>query len=254
MIDTGDKRNKALRLFEINDVWGIGRRMAKQMNYYGVHTAYDFTKWNRSRVQREFGIAGVNTWLELQGVPCIDLEPLVAKKSITTSRSFKEEITEFESLKAMVADFAALCAKKLREQNGRTAEVIVYFRTNTFRLGFPQYSNLAKVGLVVPSSDVRELVAAATAGLESIFREGYAYKQAGVVVTNIINGVIPTDLFDTVNRVKQEKLLQTLDKLRGKMGDRMVRVASQGDYSAEINRKYCSNCYTTNPEEIMTWR
>jgi DNA polymerase V len=251
VIDTPERCEKALRLFPINDVWGIGRRMIKQMNYYGVHTAYDFTKWNRSRVQREFGVTGVSTWLELQGVRCIDFEPLVAKKSITTSRSFREEITDFESLSAMVADFAALCAKKLREQHGRTAEVVVYFRTNTFRTDQPQYSNVANVELTVPSSDVRELVAAATAGLKSIFRKGYAYKQAGVVVTNIVNGVIPIDLFDPVDRVRQEKLLQTLDKLRGKMGDRMVRVASQGDCSGEINRKYRSHCYTTNPKEII---
>jgi hypothetical protein len=66
-----------------------------------------------------------------------------------------------------------------------------------------------------------------------------------------VNGVIPIDLFDPVDRVRQEKLLQTLDKLRGKMGDRMVRVASQGDCSGEINRKYRSHCYTTNPKEII---
>src|SRR5574344_1283229 len=132
MIDTVEKREKALRLFPIEDIWGVGRRMFKQMMYYGVHTAYDFTKWNRMRVQREFGISGVNTWLELQGVNCIDFEPSVAKKSITTSRSFKEAITEYERLQAIVADFAALCAKKLREQQGRTSEIIVYFRTNSF--------------------------------------------------------------------------------------------------------------------------
>jgi DNA polymerase V len=251
MIDTVEKREKALRLFPIEDIWGVGRRMFKQMMYYGVHTAYDFTKWNRMRVQREFGISGVNTWLELQGVNCIDFEPSVAKKSITTSRSFKEAITEYEKLQAIVADFAALCAKKLREQQGRTSEIIVYFRTNSFRTDLPQYSNAAKVVLNVPSSDVRELVTAATAGLKSIFREGYAYKQAGVLVTNIINGVIETDMFDTVDRVRQERLLKSLDALRGKMGDRAVRVASQGDCSGEMNRKYRSRCYTTNPDDII---
>lgn len=251
MIDTVEKREKALRLFPIEDIWGVGRRMFKQMMYYGVHTAYDFTKWNRMRVQREFGISGVNTWLELQGVNCIDFEPSVAKKSITTSRSFKEAITEYERLQAIVADFAALCAKKLREQQGRTSEIIVYFRTNSFRTDLPQYSNAAKVVLNVPSSDVRELVTAATAGLKSIFREGYAYKQAGVLVTNIINGVIETDMFDTVDRVRQERLLKSLDALRGKMGDRAVRVASQGDCSGEMNRKYRSRCYTTNPDDII---
>lgn len=251
MIDTVEKREKALRLFPVEDIWGVGRRMFKQMMYYGVHTAYDFTKWNRMRVQREFGISGVNTWLELQGVNCIDFEPSVAKKSITTSRSFKEAITEYERLQAIVADFAALCAKKLREQQGRTSEIIVYFRTNSFRTDLPQYSNAAKVVLNVPSSDVRELVTAATAGLKSIFREGYAYKQAGVLVTNIINGVIETDMFDTVDRVRQERLLKSLDALRGKMGDRAVRVASQGDCSGEMNRKYRSRCYTTNPDDII---
>lgn len=250
IIDSDEKRLKALRLFDIADVWGIGRRYAQKLAVRHIKTAYDFIQWPRSTVDRLMGIGGVRTWMELQGKPCYQLEPSVAKKSITTSRSFKQEIYDYPALSSLVADFAAHCARKLREQKGSCQDLYVYARTNRFHED-NYYSNTAHVHLLVPSSDVRELAAAATEGLKTIFIEGYGYKQAGVTVTNIAGGCVPTDMFDTVDRIKQERLLRALDNIRLKHGDRTVRVASQGDSSGEMNRKYRSQCYTTNPDDII---
>lgn len=251
MIDTEEKRRKALRLYDIKDVWGVGHRMSGRMADDGVHTAEDFIHWNRQRVQREFGITGVRTWLELQGERCFDFEPSVAKRSIVTSRSFQEAVTDFEKLRALVVDFATLCARKLREQHGYASTLVVFTRTNPFRTDLPQYSNYAKVEFPVPTSDLRELAAAATAGLRSIFKSGYAYKQAGVEVLNIANGALQTSIFDKVDRVRQEKLLNSIDGLRKKMGDRVVQVAAQENSVNAASRKYRSGCYTTNVDDVI---
>lgn len=250
IIDTDEKRLKALRLFDIADVWGIGRRYAELLAKRYVKTAYDFTQWPKARVEHLMGISGVRTWMELQGKPCHHLEPSVGKKTITTSRSFKEEIYDYPTLASLVADFAAHCARKLREQKGSCQDIFVYIHTNRFHED-DYYGKTARVHLLVPSSDVRELAAAATEGLKSIFVEGYGYKKAGVTVTNIVNGSVPTDMFDDKDRIRQERLLRALDNIRLKHGDRTIRVASQGDSSGEMNRKYRSQCYTTNPDDII---
>ena len=251
VIDTPGKRKKALDLFPVKDVWGIGRQYVKQLNYYGIKTAADFLKWNRQRVAREFGQPGVRTWLELQGIPCCDLEMSAGKKSITRSRSFHEAIADYEQLRAAIADFAAICAAKLRAQKGYAAEISVFIHTNYFRADLPQYSNSARITFDVPTADARELIKAAAAALKKIYRPGFSYKQAGVTMSGIVNGAVQTALFDPVNRVRQEMLLKSLDSIRNKMGDSAVRIASQGNSFEISNRQFASHRYTTDLNDII---
>ena len=251
VIDTEEKRMKALHLLPVEDVWGVGRQMSKVMCQFNIKTAYELTQWNRQRIQREFGIEGVRTWMELQDVPCIPFEPAVAKKSITTSRSFKKEISSFDELQPIVADFAGHCARKLREQKSNAQSLVVFVRTNFYRTDSSQYSNMAKVVFDVPTSDVRELVKGATEGLRNIFAEGYGYKQAGVTVTDIFKGVVQMNVFDAVDRNKQQSLLKAMDKIHLLYGSKSLKVASQGDSSNAANRQFSSPCYTTNPDDFM---
>ncbi len=251
VIDTPAKRQKGLSLFPVKDVWGIGRRYAKQLDYYGIKTAADYLEWNRQRVKREFGMPGVRTWLELQGTPCSDLETTAGKKSITRSRSFHEAIADYGQLRSVIADFAAICAAKLRDQKGYASEISVFIHTNYFREDLAQYSNSARLTFEVPTADARELVKAAASVLKRIYREGYSYKQAGVTVAGIVNGSVQTALFDPVNRDRQEKLLKSLDSIRNRMGDRAVRVASQGNSILASSRQFASRRYTTNLDDII---
>lgn len=246
LMDTEEKRIKALQLCPIHDVWGVGRHMVVQMNYYGVKTAYDFVRWPRQRVSREFGVDGVRTWLELQGCSCRPFGPAIAKKSITTSRSFKSPITTMAELQPLVADFAAHCARKLREQKGYALTLYVFFQT-----GYHQNSYNAKVVFDVPTSDVRELIKGATEGLRTIFFPGLGCKQAGVTVTDIVEGAVQTDIYDTVDRIKQQRLLKTMDEIHKRFGNRSLTIAAQGDCSGMVNRKYCSPCFTTDIRDII---
>ncbi len=253
-IDTDEKRLKALSLFPIEDVWGIGRRSARKLQMSGVKTALDFSQWSEDMVKPRFGINGVRTWQELRGIASIPAETTAAKQTITTSRSFKECINSQSLMNEMVADFAAHCARKVREQHSRCTDVTVFLHTNAFREDAPQFFGAYTTTLHVASSDVRELVAAASKSLQALWRPGFDYKQAGVTVSNIVTGVMQTDAFDTVDRQKQERLLKTLDQIKSRHGERALRVMAQGDCSNEINRNFRSPCYTTDLAHILEVR
>lgn len=251
LIDSEEKRDRAVRLFDIADVWGIGRRHLEHLRQAGVRTAYDFTQWREERVRRTMALPGVQTWRELRGETCLPLEVRQPRQSLTSSRSFRDPVYDLETLRSLVADFAVSCCRRLRKEQTAAACVSVYIRTNRFRPDLPQYANEASERLDVATSDLRELVAAADRCLQTIFRPGYGYKKAGVTLTDIISGGVQGLLFDTVDREKQRRLLNTLDQIRQKNGRDAVRVALQGDVMQNVRREHRSPCYTTDLHDII---
>lgn len=251
VIDTHEKRLKALELTEIGDVWGIGRKMNATLQACAVHTARDFSKWKVDKVRRMFSLPAVYTWRELNGTPCIKLETPAAKQSITSSRSFKNTIDDFEELHALIADFSAICARKLRKEKSAARNITVYIRTDRFRPDLPQYSNAASVQLDVATSDMREIAAAAAKALRAIYRPHFGYKKAGVMLSDISNGSVQGNLFDTVDRKKQERLLQTIDKIHNKIGSDVLKMASQESFTKQTSHQFRSPNYTTLLSDII---
>ena len=133
MIDNDEKRRKALGLFDLADVWGIGRQTFERLNYYGIYTPLEFADKSESWVKAHFTKPGVQTWRELNGEPCIDTSEVVRKKTICTSRSFGDMVGDVESLKAAVATFASSCANKLRGEGSGAKSVTVFLCSNRFR-------------------------------------------------------------------------------------------------------------------------
>ena len=159
VIDSEEKRIKALKQFDIADVWGIGRRYQKKLEYYGVKTAYDLTQKSEEWVRKQMTVVGVRTWKELRGIPAFELEPVApAKQTICTSRSFGEMIEDFDTLMESVANFMASCARKLRAQRSCTGMLQVFIYTNRFREDLPQYYNSLMITLPTPTNDVAELI------------------------------------------------------------------------------------------------
>ena len=254
VIDTEEKREKALRLTDIGDVWGVGRRLLPELYRRGVKTAYDFTLWNEERVRGVMALPGVHTWRELHGQPVISLETPAKKKSFTASRSFKQPVTDFEELRSLVADFASHCADRLRKEESAAQTVTVYIRTDRFRPDLPQYANAASLRLDVATSDLRELAAASARVLKAIWREGFGYKKAGVTLTDISAGGVQTHLFDAIDRQKQRRLLDAIDEVRRKNGAAAIRVATQRDVVGATRREHRSPCYTTCLDEVIVVR
>lgn len=183
LIDSEAKRRKALELFDLADVWGVGRRTLRKLEALGVSTPLQFADKPEEWVRRHFTKPAVQTWMELNGRPCIDTSELLARQSICTSRSFGEMVTAQEHIRASVANFTASCANKLRAQHSVAAAVTVFLSSNPFREDLEQYADGTTVFCPVPTADTIELTEAALSALEGIFRPGIHYKRAGHVIT-----------------------------------------------------------------------
>ena len=255
IIDTEEKRIKALHLIPIEDVWGIGRRISKDLINKNIHTAWDLTQKSETWVQKILNISGVRTWKELHGISCISTLELSEKKNICTSRSFSKMIEDYPSLSESVATFAASCAMKLRKQHTAAQLITVTIMTNKHREDLPQYFNTAGIRLETPSCDSMEIVQTALKALRSIYKEGYKYKKSAVIVSDILrqNEIQPT-LFDDIIRKKTHiKLSNVIDKINQTNGIGTMKLAVQGNTQNKwgLKREYISPNYVTNFKEIL---
>lgn len=231
IIDSDEKREKALKLFPVEDVWGIGRRYAAKLSKYGVKSAYDFAVMHRDWVRLTFNnIVIERTWAELNGHDCVPNEEYAKKKSICTSRSFNGMVSDLETLNTHVANYAARCASKLRAQKTVASVVGVFINTNAFRDDLPQYWNYRETRLLTPTSSTITIVQAAKEALSQIFIRGYKYKKAGVVVMGVSQDTpIQQDLFDISSERynKLKNLDETLDRINRLYGSETLVVGSQ---------------------------
>lgn len=213
LIDTDEKRIKALKLYPVDEVWGIGRRYAAKLENLGIHTAYEFASISKESLNATFNnIVIYRTWAELNGEDCVPNEAMAKKKSICTSRSFNGMISDLETIKIHVANYAARCAEKLRQQNTVASIVGVFLNTNYFRDDLPQYWQFKELSLPTPTNSTTTIVKSAHGVLNDIFKEGYQYKKAGVIVMGIApTSPIQLNLFD-INAERFEKL-KSLDKV-----------------------------------------
>ncbi len=253
MINTSEKMYKALELTPIGDVWGIGRKLAPKLKEAGVKTALDFIKRPREWVQTRFNIPAVRTWEELQGQACLEEEKHERRQSICTSRSFADMIDDEKELSMRVSDFAAACARKLREENSVAYSVTTFVYTNRFREDLNQYFPSATIRLEVAENNTQTIVSTALRALKMIYKPDYKYKKAGVVVSNIISAEhIQTSLFDDKEeyRKRQAKISQIMDSVEKSS---LLRVAMQrpGHYSDGIRSEFKSRLYTTSLDELI---
>ena len=231
MIDTDEKRIKALKLYPIEDVWGIGRKYANKLQAHGVKTAYDFAKHHKNWVKLTFNNINIQkTWQELNGLDVVPNEELAKKKSICTSRSFNGMITDIETIRTHISNYAARCAEKLRMQNTVASIVGVFLNTNYFREDLPQYWNFQEQRLITPTSSTITIVETANQVLQSIYRQGYQYKKAGVIVMGIgADSPIQQDLFD-INAEqfqKMKRLDEVIDRINRLHGTETIVLGAQ---------------------------
>ncbi len=254
IIDSDYKRRKALQLTEVGDIWGIGRQQRKMLNKNNIFTAYDFTQMPQSWVRKNMTVVGERIWQELKGVPSIELELAASnKKQICTSRSFGMMVTEYAELEEAVATYAGLCASKLRKQKSCAVSLMVFIHTNNFREDLLQYYKNCVINLPVPSNSTPEIVHYALIALRNIFKDGYLYKKAGVIITEIIpKSAVQLNLFDKVDRDKHDKLMQVMDNLNSGFNRNLIRLAVQGtDRKWKLKQESLSPCYTTKLKDVI---
>jgi DNA polymerase V len=252
VIDTEEKRIKALKWTKIEDVWGIGRKHAKRLQNIKVINAYQFTQLTDEWVRKEMSVVGLRLKHELQGIPTLDLEIAKDKKMIATTRSFDKMYTKIEDISERVATFTASCAEKLRRQNSHCNMIMVFVHTNGFRKDQPQYSRNIVIKTDFPTNSTIELNHYAQIGLQQIFREGYHYKKAGVIVMGLTpNNQTQLSLFSSSNP-KHQPLMSVVDKLNKSIGQTKVRFASQSvGRQWKMKQEKLSPCYTTKIKDLI---
>ena len=256
VLDKQEIIEKALKFTYVEDIWGIGRNYAKTLREYGIHTAYDLTCIEESWIKRKFSVVVLKIVQELKGINCLDLESeYKKKKNICTSRSFGQPVSDYNKLKEAVSTFAVRCCEKLRKQKTCTSEIRIFIYTNPFNPRQKQYYGTRSIKLDHATNDNHIIIQEAIKALKLIYKKGYSYKKAGVIVGKLINdNEVQLSLFDQIyNREKYTKISKTIDKINNNMGRDKLRIATQGfDRNWKMKQEQLSPCYTTRIDEILT--
>ena len=248
--------NEWLSSIEVGEVWGIGRRLAPRLNKFGVKTVLDLKNANSKRLREEFSVDKEKTIRELNGVPCIGLEEISPpKKQIISSRSFGVTVKDLRSLEESVSSHIAKAAEKLRRQQSYAGAVQVFITTSRFNKPEENYHNLYKIKLPTQSADTILLTKVALYGLHKIYRKGYEYNKAGVMLTDFVDSDHrQADLFGLrLQDNKSKSLMKVMDQINARMGKGTIKLASEGtEQHWKMKQGSMSPAYTTKWDELVT--
>jgi len=247
-----EKIEEALNRIEIGDVWGIGRRLSKFLRNYEVRTAKQFAFLDRRWIRKNMGVVGEKIQLELRGVSCLDLELLPSsKKSCCVSRSFSRPIEKIEELQESIANYGSRVAEKIREEGLIAQSMSIFVLTNHFNKKEKQYSSSIKLQLDYPTSDSKLIVKRAVEGIKRIYKEGYRYKKAGIILYELHSSSSVRGLLD-YDKPRTDSLMRSLDEINYRYGSATLRLAAEGiRRSWHMRREKVSPCYTTSFDQLM---
>ena len=247
-----EKIEEALNRIEIGDVWGIGRRLSKFLRNYEVRTAKQFAFLDRRWIRENIGVVGEKIQLELRGVSCLDLELFPSpKKSCCVSRSFSRPIEKIEELQESIANYGSRVAEKIREEGLIAQSMSIFVLTNHFNKKEKQYSSSIKLQLDYPTSDSKLIVKRAVEGIKRIYKEGYRYKKAGIILYELHSSSSVRGLLD-YDKLRTVSLMRSLDEINYRYGSATLRLAAEGiRRSWHMRREKVSPCYTTSFDQLM---
>lgn len=249
---------EALKRIPIEEVWGIGRAYARRLHDQEVHTALDFAKLPSEWVRRQMHVTGARVHHELKGNSCLPLEQVQPpKKSICTSRSFGHKVTRLEELENAVGSFAAKCAKKLRKENLKAALVTVFVHTNAFDKKEKHYRGSRTAAFPVSTQNAISIIRYALDVLHVIYRKGYSYNKAGVILDGITKpapSFTPGSLFENSALPPEDPtrtVMQAVDTVNQRYGSGTIRFAIESPHGWQQKREKLSRNYTTRWKEII---
>ncbi len=222
---------KVLTKTALSDVWGIGRRSTAMLNSYNIRTAEEFRQAPETWIKGRMGIVGVRTWRELHGESTIDIDVVHSDRgSIMVSRTFHRDEQELSAIAKSVATFASMATEKLRRQGSHCSTLQLFLSTNRHRADLPQHFEDRVTRFTTATDSTIEIVQEATRMLNEIYRVGYGYKKAGVVLLDISkNTGLQTSMFDKLDRAKHRSLMESMDRINGDMGRSTVKLCAAGD-------------------------
>lgn len=236
---------------EVGEVWGVGRRIAQRLESLGIHTVLDLRNASPKEIRTHCGVVMERTCNELRGISCLALEEVAQpKQQIMASRSFGEPVESIEDLREAVASYIARAAAKLRQQNSVAAAVHVFIQTNRFSDREPQYSSGVMVPLADVTDDTRVLISAAFSGLVEIYRPGFRYKKAGVMLALLSDkDARQVTLFDEpIATEKSARLMTVMDAINRQFGRETLRSAASG-----IKQRWSMRAGNRSPRYTTRW-
>ena len=242
----------ALAHTSVNKVWGVGRRLTEHLNNAGINTALDLAQISPQNIRKKFSVVLERTVRELRGERCLDIDDdISSKKQIVVSRSFGQRISDLKELKPIVSNFAVRAAEKLRSEKQKCSQVSVFVRTSPFNKNKPQHSDLKTIGLLTPTNDTRDILTATRKSLLPIFRPGYDYAKAGIILNKFSDEKIKQySLFKDPNEPKQNmQLMKYLDQMN--TYETQIYYASQNTKKwSPMKQNMTSPKYTTNWHDL----
>ncbi len=253
-----ERQRKLMALLPVDEVWGVGRRISKKLEAMGIKTVLQLADTDIRFIRKHFNVVLERTVRELRGEPCLGLEEFApVKQEIVCSRSFGQRISTYEEMRQAICLYASRAAEKLRGEHQYCRFISAFVKTSPFALNEHYYGNSTSVKLLTPTHDSRDIITAATKCLDAIWRDGYRYQKAGVMLGDFYSqGVAQLNLFDdNAPRQNSEKLMDVLDHLNAKDGRGTLYFAGQGIQSAwQMKREMLSPRYTTRFSDLPVVR
>ncbi|NSW44497.1 MAG: Y-family DNA polymerase [Bacteroidales bacterium] len=252
VIDSDEKKIKALKWIDVEDIWGIGRQYSRKLKAINVVKGYDFIQVPDGWIKKNMSVVGLRLKKELLGESCLKLEDIKDKQNISVSRSFQNELYKKSDLQERIAAFAAKCAEKLRKQHSVCGTVLVYIHSNFFKKEKLPFYRQIFFKLPFKTNSSIEIVKYCKLALEKIYSPEYGIKKAGVVLSDISpDKVIDLNLFEQ-RKKEHEQLMKTIDQLNLKMGEFTIHLAShEKSLKYKTLQQHLSPRYTTQWSDIL---
>ena len=243
-----------LGAMELSDLWGVARRLAARLTALGITTPLALKRTDPRFIRERFNVVLERLVLELRGIPCISLEEAPPdRKSIMASRSFGRTVETRAELEEAVATYATRAAEKLRGQGLAANRITVFAHTNRFRPDDAQYDGVQAIALPVATADTGKLIAAAQRGLGALYRPGYRYKKAGIMLLDLVPAAaVQGGLFDRPDTPRAQAGMRAVDALNRRFGRDTVTFAASGRRRAwKLRSEFLSPRFTTDWDELL---
>lgn len=257
VIDLSDPhfRYEKLKTFAAEDVWGVGRQLTAKLGAQGIMSAQDIIDADPETLRARYGVTMARTQSELAGIACADIqEQEPDRKQIVCSRSFGRDVVELEDVREAVCTFAVRACEKLRARSLQAGGVQVWFDTNAFKPGAKQYFPSKAINLMTPTSDTREILGVANNLVTSMYRNGYAFKKAGIGLLDLTHGdTHQGDLFAGIDP-RSAKLMELLDQTNRKFGRGAMGFAASGWKKKPawgMRQENLSRAYTSRWDQLL---
>ena len=255
-LENVDSLSPLLETVSVGEIWGIGKRLARQLREQGIHTARQLRDAHHEKMRKQYSVVIERIILELRGIPCLANEDIKPRKQIIASRSFGKKVTELDILSEAVASHCARACEKLRAQHSECGGIQVSIRTSPFRTSDSQYSKSLTYTFHPHTADTRKIIQASKTCLQSIYKEGYRYAKAGVMLYDLRDATkTQTTFLGAVDSEQSRSLMNTLDRINRRYGKHTLFFATMGTKTKchwQMKREHVSPCYTTRWSDLVT--